>query len=92
MNGTKQFTDIRAMYDEIERQIRTAINCKKLEEAVVSLTFGSMLVGLGNDKYAVEERMTANEEEIIKELGKNLMEKAKAKADQLGCELKKYSL
>lgn len=92
MDGTKQFTDIKAMYDEIERQIDSATNCKKLEEAAVALTFGSMAVGLSDKKYAPEERMTANEKEIIKERGKKLTETAKAKADQLGCEKKEYSL
>ena len=92
MNGTKQFNDVNTMYEQIEMMIRNATNCKKLEEAVATLTLGSVAIGLGGDKYAPEERMTENEELIVKDLGKHLIEKAEAKADELGCEKKHYSL
>lgn len=92
MDGTKQFNDVKRMYEQIEMMIRNALNCKKLEEAVATLTLGSTLIGLGNDKYTPQERMTANEELIIKDLGKHLIEKAEAKADELGCEKKQYKL
>ncbi|MBR5082738.1 MAG: hypothetical protein IKX35_09900 [Bacteroidales bacterium] len=92
MNGTKQFNDVKTMYEQIEMMIRNATNCKKLEEAVATLTLGSMAIGLGSNKYAQDQRMTENEELIVKDLGKHLMEKAEAKADELGCEKKHYSL
>ena len=56
MNGTKQYNDVKTMYDQIEMMIRTATNCKKLEDAVATLTLGSMAIGLGGSKYALEER------------------------------------
>ena len=92
MSGTKQFNDVKTMYEQIEMMIRNAVNCKKLEEAVATLTLGSVAIGLGSSKYAPEERMTENEDLIIKDLGKHLIEKAEAKADELGCEKKEYTL
>ena len=92
MNGTKQFNDVKTLYEQIEMMIRNAVNCKKLEEAVATLTLGSMVIGLGDSKYAPEERMTADENQFIKDLGQHLIEKAEAKADQLGCEKKEYTL
>lgn len=92
MSGTKQFNDVKTMYEQIEMMIRNAVSCRKLEEAVATLTLGSAVIGLGSNKYAPEERMTENEDLIIKDLGKHLIEKAEAKADELGCEKKHYTL
>jgi hypothetical protein len=92
MSGTKQFNDLKTMYEQIEMMIRNSTNCRKLEEAVATLTLGSVAIGLGSDKYAPEEKMTANEQEIIKDLGNHLKEKAEAKANELGCEKKHYNL
>ena len=92
MNGTSQFNDVKTMYEQIETMIHNATNCKKLEEAVATLTLGSVAIGLGSNKYAPGDRMTADEEAFVKDFGKHLMEIAEAKADELGCEKKKYSL
>ena len=92
MSGTSQFNDVKTMYEQIEMMIQNATNCKKLEEAVATLTLGSVAIGLGSNKYAPEERMTADEEAFVKDFGKHLLEKAEAKADELGCEKKHYTL
>ena len=92
MNGTNQFNDVKTMYDQIEMMIQNASNCKKLEEAIATLTLGSMAIGLGSSKYAPEQRMTATEDQYIKDFGKHLLEKAEAKANELGCEKKEYTL
>lgn len=92
MSGTRQFNDVQQMYEVLDSQISTAINCKKLEEAVVTLTMASMLAGVASEKYAPADRITAEESASMKELGKHLLEKAEAKMDELHCEKKEYKL
>ena len=50
MSGTRQFNDVQQMYEVLDSQISTALNCKKLEEAVVTLTMASMLAGVASEK------------------------------------------
>ena len=92
MSGTRQFNDVQQMYEVLDSQISTALNCKKLEEAVVTLTMASMLAGVGSEKYAPEDRITTEESASIKELGQHLLEKAEAKMDELHCEKKEYKV
>lgn len=92
MNGTKQFNDIKTMYEQIDMMIRNAVNCKKLEEAATTLALGSIAIGLSDSKYSPEERMSDDEKDYLKKYGQGLKELAEAKASQLGCEKKEYTL
>ena len=84
--GTKQYTEVKKAYDEIEKMIKDADNCDKLQEASFTLLLGSLAVGLGGDQYTADEKMTEKENEQIEKIAENLMEVAKQKAEKMGCD------
>ena len=83
---TKQFTEVKKAYDEIEKMIKDADDCDKLQEASFTLLLGSLAVGLGGDQYTADEKMTEKENEQIEKIAENLMEVAKQKAEKMGCD------
>ena len=87
MKGTKEFTETKKMYDELEKMIKSAKTCDELQEAAFGLVLGSLASGLGGEKYTAEEKMTEQEEEKIEELAKKLLEDAEKKAEKMGCDL-----
>ena len=86
ISGTKQFTEVKQMYDEIEKMINDADDCEKLQEATMALLFGSLAVGLGGDQYEDDQKMTEKENEQIESIGNDLMEKAEKKSKEMGCD------
>lgn len=87
VKGTKQFTETKKMYDELEKMIKDAKSCDELQEAAFGLVMGSLASGLGDSKYADDEKMTEKEQEKIEEIAENLLKDAEKKAEKLGCDL-----
>ena len=85
--ATKQFAELKEAYDEIEKIIKDTKDCEELQEAAFAVALGALAVELSGDEYANEEKMTEKEEEQFNKIIDDLGDKAKKKAEQLGCDL-----
>jgi hypothetical protein len=91
--GTKQFNDMKAGFEEIEKAINNATTCDEIEQVAMALVLSNIAIGLGGgDQYADGEKMTEKEQEKFQEMTEDLLKKAEKKAAELGCEKKEYSL
>ena len=87
---SKQFTEMKEGFAELEKVINEATTCEEVEEVAMALVLSNAAIGL-SDKFADGEKMTAEEQEQFKEMSEKLMKKAEKKAEELGCEKKEYS-
>ena len=85
--ATKQFTEMKEAYDEIEKMIKDTKDCEELKEAAFAVALGSLALELGGDKYTAEDKMTEKEKEQFNKIIEDLSNKAQKKAEQLGCDL-----
>jgi len=85
--ATKQFTEMKEAYDEIEKMIKDTKDCEELKEAAFAVALGSLALELGGDEYTAEDKMTEKEKEQFNKIIEDLSNKAQKKAEQLGCDL-----
>ena len=85
--ASKQFTEMKEAYDEVEKMIKDTKDCEELKEAAFAVALGALAVELGGDEYAAEEKMTEKEKEQFNKIIEDLSDKAQKKAEQLGCDL-----
>jgi len=85
--ATKQFTEMKEAYDEIEKMIKDTKDCEELKEAAFAVALGSLALELGGDEYTAEDKMTEKEKEQFNKIIEDLSDKAQKKAEQLGCDL-----
>ena len=85
--ATKQFTEMKEAFDEVEKMIKDTKDCEELKEAAFAVALGALAVELGGDEYAAEEKMTEKEKEQFNKIIEDLGDKAKKRAEQLGCDL-----
>lgn len=85
--ATKQFTEMKEAFDEVEKMIKDTKDCEELKEAAFAVALGALAVELGGDDYTAEEKMTEKEKEQFNKMIEDLGDKAKKKAEQLGCDL-----
>ena len=88
--ATKQFAEMKEAYDEIEKTIENTKDCEELQEAAFAVALGALAVAMGGDEYAAEEKMTEKEKEQFNKIIEDLGDKAKKKAEKLGCDLGLY--
>ena len=91
VEGTKQFSEMKEGFAELEKVINEATTCEEVEEVAMALVLSNAAIGL-SDKFGDGEKMTAEEQEQFKEMSEKLLKKAEKKAEELGCEKKEYSL
>ena len=85
--ATKQFTEMKEAYDEIEKMIKDTKDCEELKEAAFAVALGALAIELGGDEYTAEDKMTEKEKEQFNKIIEDLSDKAQKKAEQLGCDL-----
>lgn len=85
--ASKQFTELKEAYDEVEKMIKDTKDCEELKEAAFAVALGALAVELGGDEYTAEEKITEKEKEQFNKIIEDLGDKAKKKAEQLGCDL-----
>ena len=85
--ASKQFTEMKEAYDEIEKMINDTKDCEELKEAAFAVALGALAIELGGDEYTAEDKMTEKEKEQFKKIIDDLSDKTQKKAEQLGCDL-----
>ncbi len=85
--ASKQFTEMKEAYDEIEKMINDTKDCEELKEAAFAVALGALAIELGGDEYTAEDKMTEKEKEQFNKIIEDLSDKAQKKARQLGCDL-----
>ena len=79
--ATKQFTEMKEAFDEVEKMIKDTKDCEELKEAAFAVALGALAVELGGDDYTAEEKMTEKEKEQFNKMIEDLGDKAKKKAE-----------
>ena len=87
VKATKQFTELKEAFDEVEKMIKDTKDCEELKEAAFAVALGALAAELGGDEYGAEEKMTEKEKEQFHKMIEDLGDKAQKKAEQLGCDL-----
>ncbi len=87
VKASKQFTEMKEAFDEVEKMIKDTKDCEELKEAAFAVALGALAVELGGDEYTAEDKMTEKEKEQFNKIIEDLSNKAQKKAEQLGCDL-----
>ena len=87
VKASKQFTEMKEAFDEVEKMIKDTKDCEELKEAAFAVALGALAVELGGDEYTAEDKMTEKEKEQFNKIIEDLSDKAQKKAKQLGCDL-----
>ena len=87
VKASKQFTEMKEAFDEVENMIKDTKDCEELKEAAFAVALGALAVELGGDEYTAEDKMTEKEKEQFNKIIEDLSDKAQKKAEQLGCDL-----
>ena len=87
VKASKQFTEMKEAYDEIEKMINDTKDCEELKEAAFAVALGALAIELGGDEYTAEDKMTEKEKEQFNKIIEDLSNKTQKKAEQLGCDL-----
>ena len=85
--ASKQFTEMKEAYDEIEKMINDTKDCEELKEAAFAVALGALAIELGGDEYTAEDKMTEKEKAQFNKIIEDRSDKTQKKAEQLGCDL-----
>ncbi len=83
-SSSKQFKETKEMYEGIQKAVDEAEDCEQLQEAALTLVFGSLGVSFGD--YADDEKMTEKEEAEIDKLTEKISKAIENKSTKFGCD------
>ena len=83
-SSSKQFKETKEMFEGIQKAVDEANDCEQLQEAALTLVFGSLGASFGD--YADDEKMTEKEEAEIDKLTEKISKAIEDKSTKFGCD------
>lgn len=87
-SGTKQYEDVKDLYEETIKQVKDAKRCKDLDK--IEIKFTKRSAKIAKRDYDYDEEMTSEEEDKIEKLQDELNDLFDEKRDKFDCDSNGY--